>query len=91
MMLPHVPLLRGLVMEKPDEAEISESEKLGDYGHLLGQTGAATTPLRPAGKARFGDQVVQVISDGTAISAGERVRVMEVHATKVVVELLENG
>jgi membrane-bound ClpP family serine protease len=91
MMLPHVPLLRGLVMEKPDEAEISESEKLGDYGHLLGQTGAATTPLRPAGKARFGDQVVQVISDGTAISAGERVRVMEVHATKVVVEPLENG
>jgi membrane-bound serine protease (ClpP class) len=91
MMLPHVPLLRGLVMEKPDEAVISESEKLGDYGHLLGQTGAATTPLRPSGKARFGDQVIQVISDGTAISTGDQVRVMEVHATKVVVELLENG
>jgi membrane-bound serine protease (ClpP class) len=91
MMLPHVPLLRGLVMEKPDHAVISESEKLGDYGHLLGQTGAATTPLRPSGKARFGDQVIQVISDGTAISTGDQVRVMEVHATKVVVELLENG
>lgn len=91
MMLPHVPVLSGLVMEQPDVLGISESEKLGDYGHLLGQTGSATTPLRPSGKARFGDQIVQVVSDGTAISAGDPVRVSEVHATKVVVEPLENG
>lgn len=91
MMLPHVPLLRGLVMEAPDEAEISESERLGDYSNLLGHSGAATTPLRPSGKARFGDQIVQVVSDGTAISEGDAVRVTEVHGTKVVVERLENG
>jgi membrane-bound serine protease (ClpP class) len=91
MLMPHVPLLSGLVMEQPDDVVISESEKLGDYGHLLGHTGTATTPLRPSGKARFGDQVVQVVSDGTAISAGDLVRVSEVHATKVVVEPLENG
>ncbi len=90
MMLPHVPLLRGLVMEAPNEEIISESEKLGDYSALLGQTGTATTPLRLSGKARFGDQIVQVVSDGTAISAGDRVRVSEVHATKVVVEPVEN-
>jgi membrane-bound ClpP family serine protease len=91
MMLPHVPLLRGLVMEPPNEAEISESEKLGDYSNLLGLTGLATTPLRPSGKARFGDQIVQVVSDGTAISAGDPVRVCDVRATKVVVEPVENG
>jgi membrane-bound ClpP family serine protease len=90
MMLPHVPLLRGLVMEAPNEETISESEKLGDYSALLGQTGTATTPLRLSGKARFGDQIVQVVSDGTAISAGDLVRVSEVHATKVVVEPVEN-
>jgi membrane-bound ClpP family serine protease len=89
MMLPHVPLLRGLVMEAPDEEIISESEKLGDYSALLGQTGTATTPLRPSGKARFGDQIVQVVSDGTAIPAGDPVRVSEVRATKVVVEPVE--
>jgi len=91
IMLPHVPLLSGLVMEQSDPVVISESEKLGDYGHLLGQTGTATTPLRPSGKARFGDQIVQVVSDGTAISAGDPVRVSKVHATRVVVEPLENG
>ncbi len=91
MMLPHVPVFRGLVMEEPDEANISEAEKLADYAFLQGQTGTATTPLRPSGKARFGDQVVQVVSDGTAISAGDPVRVVEVHASKVVVEPMETG
>lgn len=90
MMLPHVPLLRGLVMEAPDDETISESEKLGDYSALLGKTGTTTTPLRLSGKARFGDQIVQVVSDGTAVSAGELVRVCEVHATKVIVEPVEN-
>ena len=73
-------------MEPMDEAALDESEKLGDYGHLDGKTGTATTPLHPSGKARFGDQVIPVVSDGTAIAAGDRVRVCEVHATKVVVE-----
>ena len=91
MLFPHVPLLRGLVMEAQDAAFIEESEKLGDYSALLGQTGTATTPLRPSGKARFGDEIVQVISDGSLIEPGDAIRVSEVHATKVVVELVENG
>ena len=89
MMLPHVPMFRGLVMEPVDQVMLEESEKLGDFSYLVGQTGTATTPLHPSGKARFGDQVIQVISDGTAIATGDRVRVCEVHATKVVVEPLE--
>jgi membrane-bound ClpP family serine protease len=91
MMLPHVPMLRGLVMEPVDQAMLDESEKLGDYSYLFGQTGTATTPLLPSGKARFGDDVVQVVSDGTAIAAGDPVRVREVHATRVVVEAVELG
>lgn len=89
MMLPHVPLLRGLVMEESDDTVISESERLADYGYLLGKTGVATTPLRPSGKARFDDQVVQVISDGTMVAQGDPVRVCEVHGPKVVVEAME--
>ncbi len=91
MLFPHVPLLRGLIMEADDEAVIEESEKLGDYSALLGQVGTATTPLRPSGKARFDDQIVQVVSEGTLIAAGDQVRVSDVYATKVVVEPLENG
>ena len=78
-------------MEAADNANISESEKLGDYSFLIGQMGTATTPLRPSGKARFGDQVVQVMSEGSAIAVGAPVRVTEVHATKVVVEPMETA
>lgn len=90
-LFPHVPMLRGLVMEADDESVLSESEKLGDYSGLLGQVGVATTPLRPSGKARFGDEIVQVVSDGTLIASGEPVRVTDVLATKVVVEPVEIG
>ncbi|MEE2936685.1 MAG: NfeD family protein, partial [Planctomycetota bacterium] len=90
LMLPHVPVFRGLVMEAPDNETVSEAEKLGDYSFLIGQSGTTTTPLRPAGKARFGDQVVQVISEGAAVPVGGSVRVTEVHATKVVVEPVES-
>jgi membrane-bound ClpP family serine protease len=90
MMLPHVPLFRGLVMEAPDDAVISESEKLADFNYLLGKTGTATTPLRPSGKARFDDQVVQVVSDGTSVAQGDPVRVCEVYGAKVVVEAVES-
>ncbi|TWU21463.1 hypothetical protein Pla52o_36490 [Novipirellula galeiformis] len=90
MLMPHVPLLGGLTMEPPDSAAVNEAEKLADFSHLQGQTGVATTPLRPAGKARFGDQIVQVVSDGTTISSGEPVRVCEVRGTRVVVEAFES-
>ena len=86
LLFPHLPFFNKLVMEAPDSELLEESEKLGDYSHLMGRTGVSTTPLRPSGKARFDDQIIQVLSDGTAISAGEAVRVCEVHATKVIVE-----
>jgi hypothetical protein len=88
-MFPHVPLLRGLVMEAPDSAVVHEAEKLADYGHLLSQSGVTTTPLRPSGKAKFGDQIIQVVSDGAAVAAGQGVRIVEVHGTRVVVEPAE--
>jgi len=91
LLLPHVPVFRGLVMEGGDELIIEESEKLGDYSAMLGQVGTASTPLRPSGKARFGDEIIQVVSDGTLIAAGDQVRVCDVRATKVVVEPVESG
>ncbi|WP_197231619.1 NfeD family protein [Novipirellula artificiosorum] len=88
-LMPHIPLLSGLAMEPADLVAVNEAEKLADFTHLLGQTGSTTTPLRPSGKARFGDSIVQVISDGTSIASGEAVRVSEVHGTRVIVEAIE--
>lgn len=84
--LPHVPILRNLVMEQGDVARIEASERLADFGYLRGQVGATTTPLRPAGKARFGNEIVAVVSDGTSIESGHSVRVIEVKGNRIVVE-----
>jgi membrane-bound ClpP family serine protease len=88
-MLPHVPLMRGLMMEPANEAYITEAEKLADFSNLLGQTGVASTPLRPAGKVKIGNDLVQVVSTGSVVTAGQPVRVTEVNGTRVVVEPIE--
>ena len=55
------------------------------FESLLHQVGEAFTTLRPAGKARFGEQVVDVQSHGDFIEAGQKVVVSEVSGNKVVV------
>ncbi len=89
-MMPHVPLLNQLVMESSDAETIDRQERLSDYRHLAGQIGVATTVLRPAGKARFGDCVVAVVSDGSPLEAGDAVRVREVLGNRIVVEAIES-
>ncbi|MDR3108295.1 MAG: hypothetical protein LBU65_01230 [Planctomycetaceae bacterium] len=68
-----------------DDAEIAESEKLADYEHLNSQKGVATTKLLPSGKARFGDEIVSVVSDGEVIEPGEDVEVVAVVGYRIVV------
>lgn len=56
-----------------------------DQSILLGTLGVAQTDLRPAGLARFGERRVDVVTDGSYVSAGTRVRVIEVAGMRVVV------
>lgn len=55
------------------------------YGLALGDQGTATTTLRPAGRARFGDTVVDVQSVGSFIEAGTPVVI--VNAGRHVIEV----
>lgn len=55
---------------------------------LLGQRGVALTQLRPAGRARFGERVVDVVSAGGFVSRGEPVEVLQVAGNRVVVQRL---
>lgn len=57
----------------------------------VGETGIAESPLRPAGKVVFGDDYLDVVSDGTFIEAGEKVRVIKVHGNRIVVRRHEIG
>lgn len=80
-----VPVLRALTMELPDLQAIENAEKIGDYDHLTGQIGITTTPLHPSGKATFGDELIQVVSDGDAIESGQQIVVIRVRANHVLV------
>ena len=68
-----------------DTALIRETEKLADYAHLLGRVGLTTTPLVPAGKAIFGDEPVNVVSDGELIETDVPIEVIEVVGYRIVV------
>ncbi len=87
--LPQTRFMKGLALEGPSDEWLDRSERLVDYSDLVDRIGVATTPLRPAGKIRIDDILVQVVSDGTAVSTGESVRVIEVHGNRVVVTPLE--
>lgn len=83
--LPKAATAAGLAMEVP-RAEIEQHERVADYNHLVGQTGIAATRLRPSGKARFGDELVSVISDGSSLEAGEPIRVLQVLGNRIIIE-----
>ena len=86
--LPHTPLFSHMMLEPPSDAErevISHREALVDFKHLLGRHGVATTQLIPSGKARFANDLVDVIADGEVISRGAPVVVVAVQGNRIVV------
>ena len=88
--LPHSPLFSNMMLDPPSDAEladISHRESLVDFDHLFGCEGVAATQLTPSGKARFGNELVDVIAEGEAIDRGAQVVVSEVHGNRVVVRL----
>jgi membrane-bound ClpP family serine protease len=91
--LPRTPVYGRLVLEPPksDEQEARESrESLVQLVHLVGKRGVAITRLVPAGKARIGDEVVNVLSRGRLIEPGADIYVSEVTGNRVIVEPVES-
>ena len=74
---------------KPPQAEekeaLSQRESLTNWAHLAGKRGTTVTPLVPAGKAQFGDELVDVVSTGDLVPKGSPVVVEEVIGSRVVV------
>jgi len=93
--LPQMPLLRRIVLEPPGESELAFDPRLVGQpdpsglltadSNLLGQMGGSVSVLRPSGKARFGDNIVDVVSDGPFINPGTSVEVVRVEGNRVFV------
>lgn len=54
-----------------------------------GDEGIAITVLRPSGTGRFGERIVDVVTSGTFVPAGSRLRIVAVEGIRVVVERVE--
>ncbi len=57
----------------------------------VGDWGVAESPLRPAGKAIFGDDYLDVVTDGSFVDKGKQVRVIEISGNRIVVREIEDG
>ncbi len=93
---PESPLFKRLVLQSasapagpslPDLAPQTESTSIERAeSSLIGRRGEALTPLRPAGTAMFGNDVLDVVSDGEYLAKGAAVEVTTVEGSRVVVK-----
>jgi membrane-bound serine protease (ClpP class) len=88
--LPKIPYANRLMLVPPsDNPEMEAQAQLPgaeQAAALLGQVGAATSMLRPAGMAKIGDAYVDVVTEGDFIAPGTPIQVIEVEGTRIVVK-----
>lgn len=88
--LPQVPYLRTIVPPNPTPSDVVAGDpyrglaRVGDFGLVVGD-------LRPAGKARFGAILVDVVTQGEMIDTGQKIEVVERHGNRVVVRCIRDA
>lgn len=86
--LPSMPMFHWLMLPAPDEANDDAAGTIAPASSpsLLGAVGTAVTELRPVGRACFGDDYIDVTTEGGFIDAGKRVQIIEIDGLRVVVK-----
>lgn len=85
-------LLQRFMLSPPTaDDEVAHRDAIADWSYLTGKRGVTATQLTPSGKARFGDNIVNVISDGLLVPHGTPVRVVAVRGNHILVEPLEES
>lgn len=76
----------GLVRQERTDRASGYDSAPADLAELAGCAGTAVTALHPSGRARFGERVVDVVTDGGFIPLGAAVEVRQVLGNRVVVQ-----
>jgi len=66
---------------------ISVAKMEAAHAAHLGQVGEAVSVLRPGGKAKFGEELLDVMSQGEMIAKGAKVRIVSYSGTEAIVEV----
>jgi membrane-bound serine protease (ClpP class) len=85
--LPKTPIYR-LVVSQSASGVKTEAVQHEQRAALQGQIGVAISALRPGGKAQFGDQILDVISQGELVAKGTKVRIIGYSAKEALVEVV---
>ena len=88
--LPAVPVLGRVIAPNPTPEQVAP-DVVQPQVAAVGSEGVALGALRPAGKARFGDELVDVVADGEFIGKGDPIVVIARHANRVVVRRGDGG
>ncbi|MEP6664600.1 MAG: NfeD family protein, partial [Verrucomicrobiota bacterium] len=85
--LPHTPLYGALVSQTASGVQ-SDLKIAQKKISRAGQIGVAISQLRPGGKAQFGSEIIDVISQGDLIAKGQKVKIIGQSGTEAVVEVV---
>lgn len=80
------PLYGKFVLTQEEKRQFGYDSSESDIARLKGARGIAVTKLRPAGKAKIDERVVDVVSRGSFIDPGDEIEVIEVKGNRVVVK-----
>jgi membrane-bound serine protease (ClpP class) len=89
-LLPSTPLY-GQLVSTAASGVTSVAHQARHHQAMLGQLGIALSPLRPGGKAQFGDSILDVVTQGEMVDRGRSVRVISHSATELVVEAADSA
>jgi membrane-bound serine protease (ClpP class) len=84
-LFPHTGIYRDITSGSASGMQ-TEAIQSTHRAELQGREGVALSPLRPGGRAQFGDQVCDALSQGEMIQKGERVRVIGFSGAQAIVE-----
>jgi membrane-bound serine protease (ClpP class) len=95
--LPKMQLLNGLILSPSVAKQGTEMEvnittlpESKTISVNVGELGEVVSRLRPAGKAKFGDAIVDVVAEGEFLDPGTKVEIIEIHGNRVVVKKVED-
>jgi membrane-bound serine protease (ClpP class) len=87
--LPHTQFLGALVLTTHQKHEAgyhaSEGSVLAEPDKLIGRVGVAKSKLRPAGRAVFDGEPLDVMTQGDFIAPGAEIEIVEVKSNRIVV------
>ena len=89
--LPKLPLANRLILSAAGGYTTTTATEAAPVNEVsAGDIGVVEGMCRPIGRARFGEALVDVVTEGDSIEPGQRVRVLHRDGNRIVVERIDN-